>query len=135
MPWQTGGWNDGKNVARMLDALWFAGRIAIVGRQGRERVWDLAERAWQPLERLAGPELARRLVDQQLKANGIATADALGRAFDGVRAASRIAPAEGSVGAPPWSIDALRPPSAEVRLTPGFPRPGMNHRGSGVYLP
>ena len=35
---------------------------------------------------LAGPELARRLVDQQLKANGIATADALGRAFDGVRA-------------------------------------------------
>ena len=86
VPWQTGGWNDGKNVARMLDTLWFAGRIAIVGRQGRERVWDLADRARQPLERLAGPELARRLVDQQLKANGIATADALGRAFDGVRA-------------------------------------------------
>ena len=68
VPWRTGGWNDGKNVARMLDTLWFAGRIAIVGRQGRERVWDLAERARQPLERLAGPELARRLVDQQLKA-------------------------------------------------------------------
>ena len=70
----------------MLDTLWFAGRIAIVGRQGRERVWDLADRAGRPLERLAGPELAHRLVDQQLKASGIATADALGRAFDGVRA-------------------------------------------------
>jgi uncharacterized protein YcaQ len=23
VPWSTGGWNDGKNVGRMLDALWF----------------------------------------------------------------------------------------------------------------
>jgi uncharacterized protein YcaQ len=44
VPWRSGGWNDGKNVGRMLDVLWFAGQIAVAARQGNERVWDLAER-------------------------------------------------------------------------------------------
>ena len=44
VPWRTGGWNDGKNVGRLLDALWFGGEIAIVGRTGSQRMWDLAER-------------------------------------------------------------------------------------------
>ena len=43
VPWQTGGWNDGKSVGRMLDILWFRGEIAIAGREGNERVWDAAE--------------------------------------------------------------------------------------------
>ena len=42
--WRTGGWNDGKALGRMLDILWFRGDIAIAGREGNERVWDLAER-------------------------------------------------------------------------------------------
>lgn len=42
--WRTGGWNDGKALGRMLDVLWFRGDIAIAGREGNERVWDLAER-------------------------------------------------------------------------------------------
>ena len=45
-PWSTGGWNNGKNVGRMLDILWFAGRIGIVGRDGNERIWDIAERVY-----------------------------------------------------------------------------------------
>jgi uncharacterized protein YcaQ len=44
-------------VAPTEYTLWFAGRIAIVGRQGRERVWDLADRARQPL----GPAVAAAL--------------------------------------------------------------------------
>lgn len=83
VPWRTGGWNDGKNVARMLDTLWFAGRIAIVDREGRERIWDLADPAG---ERLGERELALRLVERQLRAWGVAPAPVLGRGFDGVRA-------------------------------------------------
>jgi len=82
VPWQTGGWNDGKNLARMLDTLWFAGQITIVGREGRERIWHVAAPAG---ERLGERELARRLVDRQLRAWGIAPAAVLGRGFDGVR--------------------------------------------------
>ena len=62
VPWKTGGWNDGKSLGRMLDILWFAGAISIVGRNGNERLWDLTER-WLPVEepRLKPREVARRL--------------------------------------------------------------------------
>src|SRR5215211_8759088 len=59
VPWQTGGWNDGKNLARMLDTLWFAGQITIVGREGRERIWHVAAPAG---ERLGERELDRKSV-------------------------------------------------------------------------
>src|SRR6266699_914478 len=43
--WQTGGWNDeGQNVPMLLDILWLQGRVMIVGRDGRQRIWDLASR-------------------------------------------------------------------------------------------
>ena len=45
--WQTGGWNDerGRSVTMMLDMLWFKGEVMIVGRDGQQRIWDLAERS------------------------------------------------------------------------------------------
>jgi uncharacterized protein YcaQ len=57
VPWRTGGWNDGKNLGRMLDILWFSGAIAVVGRDGNERLWDLAERVAARLR--ASPASAR----------------------------------------------------------------------------
>ena len=68
----------------MLDVLWSRGEIAIVGREGNERVWDLAER-WLPTEepRLPAPEVARRLLDTQLRWCGFARRDRFGFAFDG----------------------------------------------------
>ena len=44
VPWRSGGWNDGKSLGRMLEFLWAGGHIAVVGRDGNERVWDLADR-------------------------------------------------------------------------------------------
>ncbi len=84
IPWRSGGWNDGKNLGRMLELLWFGGRIATVGREGGERVWDLAERVLptdQP--RLGAGEVARRLAERQLRRAGIARAGTVGLAFDG----------------------------------------------------
>jgi uncharacterized protein len=83
VPWRSGGWNNGKSLGRMLDNLWFGGRIAIVGREGRERLWDLAERHLPAAGRLPEPEVARRIVELQLRAAGLARAEHVGRAFDG----------------------------------------------------
>ena len=104
VPWRSGGWNDGKNLGRMLDLLWSRGEIAIVGRQGNERVWDLAER-WLPTDepRLTDREVARRLLDTQLRWCGFARRDRFGFAFD---------------GAPPGREEALEELVADGRFVP-----------------
>ena len=88
VPWRTGGWNDGKNVGRMLDALWASGVIAIVGRDGAQRVWDLAGRSYSR----SGPGLSNhaansRRMAAQLRARGVARADQFGFGVEGRLAA------------------------------------------------
>jgi len=84
VPWRTGGWNDGKNLSRMLELLASRGDIAIAGRQGNERIWDLAERVLPVTEpRLPAREIARRILETQLRWCGIARTDRFGFAFDG----------------------------------------------------
>jgi hypothetical protein len=82
--WRTGGWNDdGRNVSMMLEILWRQGRVAVVGRDGSQRVWDLAARHL-PLDgpRMSGADAARRIVERQLRARGIARPTEFGFAFD-----------------------------------------------------
>jgi hypothetical protein len=42
--WRSRGWTHQRNVTQMLDYLSGQGAIAIAGRAGNERIWDLAER-------------------------------------------------------------------------------------------
>jgi uncharacterized protein YcaQ len=84
VPWRTGGWNDGKNVGRMLDALWYAGVLAIVGRDGSERIWDLAERFYpRGATRLSAREAVFRRMAAQLRALGVARVDQFGHGVEG----------------------------------------------------
>lgn len=86
IPWRSGGWNDevGRSVSMMLDLLWSKGEVMIVGRDGQQRVWDLAERSLPVHEpRLSSREVARSIVQRQLRARGLATVAQFGRAFDG----------------------------------------------------
>ena len=46
VPWQSRGWTNDRNVTQMLEFLMMRGEVAISGRVGRERVWDLAERVY-----------------------------------------------------------------------------------------
>jgi uncharacterized protein YcaQ len=46
VPWASSGWTNNRNVTQMLEFLMTRGEIAIAGRVGRERVWDLAERVY-----------------------------------------------------------------------------------------
>ena len=71
VPWQTSGWNDGKNLGRMLEILWNAGALAISRRDGTQRVWDLFERVVpEPVEELPDQVVAVELLDRQLRARG-----------------------------------------------------------------
>ncbi|RKQ91577.1 hypothetical protein C8N24_1400 [Solirubrobacter pauli] len=73
----TGGWTNGRTVARMLDMLWVAGQAGIARRDGAQRVWDLMERCWPPdapAEELSGFEVQRRAVVHAIRALGAARA-------------------------------------------------------------
>jgi uncharacterized protein len=84
LPWKTGGWNDGKSLGIMLETLWDGGKIGIARRDGNERLWDVAERIF-PTEqpKLGAGEIARRVLERQLRSLGVARPKELGRVFDG----------------------------------------------------
>ncbi|HEV2893134.1 MAG TPA: crosslink repair DNA glycosylase YcaQ family protein, partial [Actinomycetota bacterium] len=82
--WQSSGWTQGRNVDRMLDLLWTQGRIMVAGRQGQQRVWDLAERClppWTPTRRPPEREVVRLSAQRSLRALGVATARDIDRSF------------------------------------------------------
>jgi uncharacterized protein YcaQ len=72
VPWQSTGWTDGKNVSQLLGLLARRGEIAMVGREGNERLWDVAWRVY-PITRSELPpaDAHRRLSELRLTAFGI----------------------------------------------------------------
>jgi uncharacterized protein YcaQ len=84
LPWKTGGWNDGKSLGIMLELLWDGGEVGIARRDGNQRLWDIAERVF-PTEqpKLPQAEIARRVLDKQLRWRGVSRANEFGKAFDG----------------------------------------------------
>jgi uncharacterized protein YcaQ len=73
VPWDTGGWNDGKNVGRIVELLWRAGEIAIARRQGAVRWWDLFDRVLPNTdeEELPDEVVAVELMERQLRTAGL----------------------------------------------------------------
>lgn len=77
VPWSSTGWTEGMEVTRMLDYLWMRGSVAVVGREGQSRVWDLSER-WLPEQRAARPRLSVReavsvAAERSLRGLGVGT--------------------------------------------------------------
>jgi uncharacterized protein len=71
--WRTGGWNDDSNdTAMMLEVLWRRGEIMIVGREGQQRIWDLAERRLPVHETRPAAAIASEFLERRLRAAGIA---------------------------------------------------------------
>src|SRR5262245_44111829 len=72
-PWTSTGWTNNRNVTQMLECLMRRGEIAIAGRAGRERLWDLAERVYPPNVAIPSVEEARSIRNERrLRALGIA---------------------------------------------------------------
>ncbi|MEA2476450.1 MAG: uncharacterized protein QOC87_649 [Actinomycetota bacterium] len=75
-PWRSSGLTEGQSVGEMIECLWVTGKIMIVGRNGLERIWGLADDyfpEWMPRDRLAEREVVRRSVLLSLGALGVAT--------------------------------------------------------------
>ncbi len=82
--WRTGGWTgQSAAVPELLDILWGQGRVMIVGRQGQQRLWDVASRSLPSLPKRPSSALASDLVDRQLRARGLERLERLGTLFDG----------------------------------------------------
>jgi uncharacterized protein len=72
--WRSTGWTNNRNVTQMLEIMVLRGEVAIAGRQGNERLWDLATRVY-PDDPVVPVEEARRCRNERrLRALGIARA-------------------------------------------------------------
>jgi uncharacterized protein YcaQ len=82
--WRTGGWNDeGQNVPMLLEILWSQGRVMIVGRDGQQRVWDLAERSLPKVPPRPLAQMAREVAERDVHAAGVVKLGAVCHLFDG----------------------------------------------------
>lgn len=74
VPWSSSGWTNDRNKIKLMDFMEARGDIAVAGRHGRERLWDLADRVY-PDVAVVPAEAAKRIRDERrLKALGIARA-------------------------------------------------------------
>ena len=65
VPWASTGWTNNRNVTQMLEFLMMRGEVAISGRVGRERLWDLPERVYPADVVVPSGEDARRIRNER----------------------------------------------------------------------
>ena len=64
-------WWGARKVTLMLELLQGRGVVAIVGRRGKQRLWDLAERWYPDAESIPWPEARRLLEEKRFRALGV----------------------------------------------------------------
>lgn len=102
VPWASTGWTGNKNVTQMLDYLRYRGEVAVTRREGKQRVWDLAERVYPDYESLVPVPLEEAFAERDrrlLAALGIARTSHVGDAgepaeVEGVKGTWRLDPAQ-----------------------------------------
>jgi uncharacterized protein YcaQ len=106
VPWASTGWTNNRNVTQMLEFLMMRGEVAIAGRVGRERLWDVPARVY-PLD-VVVPSLdeARRVRNERRLASlGIARQKTTAMPIEPVDVGKAGEPAvvEGTKGE--WRVD------------------------------
>ncbi|WP_151526851.1 DNA glycosylase AlkZ-like family protein [Serinicoccus kebangsaanensis] len=71
VPWRSSGWTNDKNVQRLLDFMVERGEVAVSGREGGQRLWDLAERVYPDVPDLALDEALAEQDARRLAALGL----------------------------------------------------------------
>ena len=64
-------WYGSRRVGLMLSALHVRGEIAVAGRRGKQRLWDLAERWYPPGDALSPAAAERALAEQRFRTLGV----------------------------------------------------------------
>jgi len=73
VPWPSSGWTNDRNVTQMLEFLVRRGEVAISGREGPQRLWDVPERVYPASTPVVPLEESRRIRDERrLRSLGIA---------------------------------------------------------------
>jgi uncharacterized protein YcaQ len=72
VPWGSTGWTNNRNVTQILEFLSARGEVAISGRVGRQRLWDVPERVYPRFEPLPAEEVRRRRNARRLRSLGLA---------------------------------------------------------------
>ncbi len=106
VPWASTGWTNNRNVTQMLEFLMMRGEIAIAGRVGRERLWDLPERVYPADVVIPSVDEARRIKNERrLAALGIARQKGPAMPMEPVEVgeAGEAAVVEGTKGE--WRVD------------------------------
>jgi uncharacterized protein len=106
VPWASSGWTNNRNVTRMLDLLMMRGEVAIAGRVGRERLWDLPERVYPADVVVPSADEARRAKNERRLASlGIARRKTTAMPIEPVDVgeAGEAAVVEGTKGE--WRVD------------------------------
>jgi uncharacterized protein YcaQ len=97
VPWPSTGWTNNRNVTQMLEMLNARGLVAIAGRRGRQRLWDLAERIYPAdVPVLPAADAVQERNRRRLRSLGIARTSMVGTAGE-------PAEVEGTTGA--WRVD------------------------------
>ena len=71
VPWPSSGWTGNRNVGQMLQFLCARGEIATVGREGKQRLWDLASRWYGDVQPLRHNEADAYFAERRFRALGV----------------------------------------------------------------
>jgi len=82
VPWRSSGWNADRNVRMMLSCLLARGEVAVDGRAGTQRKYDLAERVY-PADVVAVPGEKALAVRNQRRLRGLGIARPKGTVLPG----------------------------------------------------
>jgi uncharacterized protein YcaQ len=74
VPWESSGWNNDRSKRMLLQQMVSRGEVAAAGYEGRDRLWDLAERVYPDTPVVPLEEADRILRERRLHALGIARA-------------------------------------------------------------
>ena len=124
--WPSTGWTNNRNVTQMLEFLMMRGEVAIAGRRGRQRLWDLAGRVYPAGTPEVTPAEARRLRhERRLRSLGIVRENAAGSPSEPgeVGEAGEAATVDGIPGT--WRVDPAaigRPFAGRTALLSPFDR-------------
>jgi uncharacterized protein YcaQ len=69
--WKSHGWHGNRNVTVMLELLEGRGQVAVTGRRGGHRLWDLAERWFPNVEPPPLEEAERTLAEKRWRSLGV----------------------------------------------------------------
>ncbi len=106
VPWASTGWTNNRNLTQMLEALMMRGEVAIAGRVGRERLWDVPDRVYPADVVVPSVEEANRLKNERRLASlGIARQKARAMPMEPIHVGEAGEPAvvEGVKGE--WRVD------------------------------